>query len=347
DYVQGLATYLPTLTSELGTLNDFWGESGETIEDSMTSYHKLMSVVKAITLSYADFTKTIMELSLAQDTAASLGTDLGRSFEMVGEFVGELANIVPTLANELDSLDDVWKENQETVNKGAVAFGNAMKPIRTISGGMLDLGNVMVIAGDDIGGKFDSITDYIGKLTDFTPRLGLALSGLKTVWDENSGAINDGTTAFSNIVGAISDVQTSIGDLITAEGDLETAAGDATTAVDDESDALAGHSLSTSLDTTVASSAILQAATVALIGVMGPLTGAVSTVAAALSGELVDALDVAAKGAVRFMNDFVAGIFGVIPTIEEASWLAGKPLADSFSSAADHVAGIVETLGDR
>ena len=139
-------------------------------------------------------------------------------------------------------------------------------------------------------------------------------------------------------------MQTSIGDLITAEGDLETAAGDATTAVDDESDALAGHSLSTSLDTTVASSAILQAATVALIGVMGPLTGAVSTVAAVLSGELVDALDVAAKGAVRFMNDFVAGIVGAIPTIEEASWLAGKPLADSFSSAADHVAGILSLI---
>lgn len=335
DYVQGLATYLPTLTSELGSLNDFWGESGETIEASMTSYHKLISVVKAITLSYADFTKTIMELSLAQDTADSLGTDLGRSFEMVGEFVGELANIVPTLANELDSLDDVWKENQETVNKGAMAFGDAMKPIGTISDGMLDLGNVMVIAGDDIGGKFDSITDYITKLTDFTPRLGLALSGLKTVWDENSGAIEGGVTAFTNIVTAITDVQTSIGDLVTAEGDLQTATNDATTAVDTEADALAGHSLTTSLDATVASSALLQAATAALASAMGPLTDAVSVAAAALSGELVGALGTAASSMARLAggaysagsslaHSFADGIWSGISAVESAaSALAG------------------------
>lgn len=334
-YLEGLTTYLPTLSSELGTLNDLWGESGETIEESMTSYHKLMGVVKAISLSYVDFAGKMMELSAIEETAAGRGVDLSSSFEMVAESVGALTKNIPALATELDLLDDSWKKNKEAVNRGAIAFGDAMKPIQGISDSMIDFSDIMLISGDDIGAKFDSITDYIGKLTDFTPQLGSALSGLKTVWDENSGAINDGVSAFSNIVGAISSVQTSIGELITAEGDLQTAAEGATGAVDTEADALAGHSLSTSLDTTAAASAQLQAATIALEGAMGPLTGAVSAVAGALSGELVGALGAAANAMANLAGgaysaglsiaySFADGIYSGIGAVEAAaSALAG------------------------
>lgn len=355
DYIQGLATYLPALTSELGTLNDLWGEGGDTIEESMTSYHKLMSVVKAISLSFADFTGTMMELSMAQETATALGVDLGRSFEMVVEFVTELSNIIPSLATELDTLNGVWGKNQETVNEGATAFRDAMKPIETISDGMLDLGNVMATAGDDIGAKFDSITDYIAKLTAFTPQLALALSGLKTVWDENSGAINEGVSAFSNIQGAISAVQTSIGDLVSAEGALQTAADSATGAVNEEADALAGHSLSTSLDTTAASSVVLQGATTALQGAMGPLTGAVHVAAAALSGELVGALGAATSAMASLAGSayssgrsiaysFADGIYSGMSAVEGAASALGAVVASYLSVHSNTELGALSDL---
>ena len=305
DYVQGLNTYLPTLASELGTLNDLWGESGETIDDSMASYHRLMSVVKSITLSYADFMGTIMELSLARDTAATLGADLSASFEMVVEFVSELAGVIPSLATELNTLGDIWKENEEAVSKGAAAFGKAIKPIETISDGMLDFGNVMVVAGDDISGKFDAITDYIGKLTDFTPLLSLALSGLKTVWDENSDSINGGISAFNEVMAAITNVKIYMDEWVSAELDAKTATEEATAAVTAEATALADP-LVTALATALDSTGTLNEATGTLAGALDALIPSVTNAADAIT----DSFTVAASNAAATLSSLSGSAYG-------------------------------------
>ena len=334
DYMQGLITYLPELTVGLSALNDIWSKNTDTISGSMTAFHEITGVIKAINLSYADFTETMIELSQAQETGIALGVDLSKGFEMIITFVDGLTGVIPQLATELNTLNGVWNQNNEVVNKGAIAFVNAMKPIQTVGGIMLDFSDVMVITGKDVSAGFDNIIDYVAELTDFTPRLALALSGLKTVWDENSGAIEVGLDAFSNIVGAISDVQTAIGDLVTSEGNLETAAGDAASAIDTESDALAGSSLTTSADAATGSSVQLTGATGELMGAISSLAGAIDGAAATFGG-LVSAM----SGALSVMNSLAGGAYS-------AGAAFGNSFADGIYSAMGSVEGAAGALAD-
>ena len=332
DYMQGLITYLPELTVGLSALSDIWDENTDTISESMTAFHKIIGVIKAINLSYADFTETMIELSQTQETGIALGVDLSKGFEMMLTFVDGLTGVIPKLATELNTLNNVWNQNNEVVNRGAIAFVEAMKPIQTVGDIMLDFSDVMVLTGQDVSAGFDNIIDYVAELTDFTPRLGLALSDLKTVWDENSGAIEVGMDAFSNIVGAISDVQTSIGDLVASEGELETAAGDAAAAIDTESDALAGSSLTTSADAATGSSVQLTGATGELMGAISSLAGAINGAAATFGG-LVSAM----SGALSVMNSLAGGAYS-------AGAAFGNSFADGIYSAMGSVEGAAGAL---
>ena len=142
-------------------------------------------------------------------------------------------------------------------------------------------------------------------------------------------------TAFLSLVGTIATVQTSIGSLVTAEGNLQTAAADATSAVDEESDALAGHSLSTSLDTTAASSTLLQSATQALAGVVGSFTTVVNTAAGTLSGNLVSATGVAVSAIGSFSAAVNTAAWALSGNLVSAVRAAASAISSSMTNAAE------------
>ena len=282
---------------------------------------------------------TLMELTLGED---AIIPDL----EMLDEAFASIEQTMLNLGTALQTVDlaapitQVMKDSEGFRTSMAENGGELtllMSYIDTLMGFYIDLGEQLVHIGKlqeeagesglDLGAAFGNIKNYIDELISFTPILAGALGDLKSVWDDNSEAVNGGMDAFINIVGAIGTVQSSMGDLITSEGILQSAAEDATGAVDDEADALAGHSLSTSLDTTAASSALLQAATYALAGAMGPLTGAVSAAAGALSGELVGALGAAASA----MASLAGGAYS-----------SGAAIGYSFAAGISSAAGAVE-----
>ena len=289
---------------------------------------------------------TLLDITIGEKAFVSDLATLDEMFAKVGDTVVNLGLALKEvdLGTPIKQLikDSAGFRTSMEENGGELAM--LMAYIDTLLGYYVDLGEQMVRlteiqdtlgdSGFDVGVVFAQLKDYISELTDFTPILATALGGLSKVWGENSGAINDGVTAFHGIMTAIGEVKFSIDEWITAENNAKTATDAATDAVNEESDALAGHSLTTALDATSASSALLQAATTALAGAIGPLSGAVSVVAAALSGELVVALGAAASAMARLAED---------------AYSAGLAIAHSFAdgiySGIYVVANAVSALG--